>query len=297
MADRYEIAIVGSGPAGLSAAINAKIRNKKVIIFGKRELSSKLVKAHEVNNYPGFFGKSGLKIADAFKEHLRAMDIQITEQKVTNVYNMGSYYTLLTKDGMYEAESVILTMGVNFGQPFKGEKELLGKGVSYCATCDAMFYKGKIAAVIGFSPKDEEEAEFLAQVAKKVYYIPMYKEETHVNDTVQVIRDQIVKIAGDEANARVEKLILANMEISLDGVFILRESVAADQLIPGLKVLDNHVCVDRLMRTNLAGCFAAGDIVGKPYQYIKAAGEGNIAALSAVSYLDEKRRNVQDTAI
>ena len=297
MADRYEIAIVGSGPAGLSAAINAKIRNKKFIIFGKRELSSKLVKAHEVNNYPGFFGKSGLKIADAFKEHLRAMDIQITEQKVTNVYNMGSYYTLLTKDGMYEAESVILTVGVNFGQPFKGEKELLGKGVSYCATCDAMFYKGKIAAVIGFSPKDEEEAEFLAQVAKKVYYIPMYKEETHVNDTVQVIRDQVVKIAGDEANARVEKLILANMEISLDGVFILRESVAADQLIPGLEVLDNHVCVDRLMRTNLAGCFAAGDIVGKPYQYIKAAGEGNIAALSAVSYLDEKRRNVQDTAI
>ncbi|MDO5401842.1 MAG: NAD(P)/FAD-dependent oxidoreductase [Eubacteriales bacterium] len=290
MADRYEIAIVGSGPAGLSAAINAKIRNKKFIIFGSRKLSSKLVKAHEVNNYPGFFGKSGLKIADAFKEHLKAMDIQITEQKVTNVYNMGSYYSLLTKEGMYEADAVILASGVNFGQPFKGEKEFLGKGVSYCATCDALFYRGKTAAVIGFSPKDEEEAEFLAQVAKKVYYIPMYKEEIHVDDSIQVIHDQIVKIAGDDADARVEKLILANMEISLDGVFILRESVAADQLIPGLRVEDNHVCADRLMKTNLAGCFAAGDIVGKPYQYIKAAGEGNIAALSAVSYLDEKKR-------
>ncbi|MDD3239300.1 MAG: NAD(P)/FAD-dependent oxidoreductase [Lachnospira sp.] len=290
MAERYDIAIIGSGPAGLSAAVNAKIRNKKFIIFGSKDLSGKLVKAHEINNYLGMYGKSGEQMAQAFQEHLDAMGIEITEQKVTNVYPMGTYYSLLTKDGMYEADAVILTTGVNFGKPMAGEKEFLGKGVSYCATCDAMFYRGKTAAVIGFNKKDEEEADFLAQVAEKVYYIPMYQDEVQVADGIEVIRDQIVEIKGDADGQKVESLVLKNQELQLDGVFILRESVAADQLIPGLQMEDNHVLTDRLMKTNLAGCFAAGDIVGKPYQYIKAAGEGNIAALSAVGYLDQKKR-------
>ena len=290
MAERYDIAIIGSGPAGLSAAVNAKIRNKKFIIFGSKDLSGKLVKAHEINNYLGMYGKSGEQMAQAFQEHLDAMGIEITEQKVTNVYPMGTYYSLLTKDGMYEADAVILTTGVNFGKPMAGEKEFLGKGVSYCATCDAMFYRGKTAAVIGFNKKDEEEADFLAQVAEKVYYIPMYQDEVQVADGIEVIRDQIVEIKGDADGQKVESLVLKNQELQLDGVFLLRESVAADQLIPGLQMEDNHVLTDRLMKTNLAGCFAAGDIVGKPYQYIKAAGEGNIAALSAVGYLDQKKR-------
>lgn len=293
MAERFEIAIIGSGPAGLSAAINAKIRNKKFIIFGSKELSPKLMKAHAVNNYPGFYGKSGKELAEAFGQHLDSMEITITEQKVTNIYPMGDYYSILTKDGMFEAEAVIITTGVNFGKPIKGEKEFLGKGVSYCATCDAMFYRGKTAAVIGYSPKDEEEAEFLAQVAEKVYYIPMYKEDVHLNEVVEVIRDTVAEIAGDDANQKVAKLVLGNGELELDGVFILRESVEADQLLPGLEMDGNHVSADRQMRTNLAGCFVAGDITGKPYQYVKAAGEGNVAALSAVSYLDEKKRNIK----
>lgn len=287
MGKRFDIAIVGSGPAGLSAAINAKVRNKEIIIFGNSDLSGKLAKAHGVNNYLGFYGKTGEEMVEAFREHIDAMGIHITEEKVTNVYPMGEYYSLLTKDGMYEANAVILTSGVNFGKPIPGEKEFLGKGVSYCATCDAMFYRGKKAAVIGFSKSDEEEADFLAQVAEKVYYIPMYKEEVQVSDNIEVIKDKVVEIAGSDI---VEKLVLENTTLDLDGVFILRESVAADQLVPGLKVEDNHVSVDRMMQTSLAGCFAAGDIVGKPYQYIKAAGEGNVAALSAVSYLDAKKR-------
>ena len=108
-----------------------------------------------------------------------------------------------------------------------------------------------------------------------------------MDDKIEVIRDSVVGIKGQET---VDTLVLKNQELALDGVFILRESVAADQLVPGLLVEDNHVSVDRMMKTNLPGCFAAGDIVGKPYQYIKAAGEGNVAALSAVSYLDARRR-------
>lgn len=111
----------------------------------------------------------------------------------------------------------------------------------------------------------------------------MYKEEVEVDPSIEVIKDKVVSIEGDD---RVNKIVLKDREIDTDGVFILRDSVSPGQLVPGLKIEDNHVEVDRLMRTNLNGCFAAGDIVGKPYQYIKAAGEGNIAALSAVAYID-----------
>lgn len=292
MEKRYDIAIVGSGPAGLSAAINAKARNKSFVLFGSNNLSGKLKKAHGVNNYLGMYGKTGEEMVEAFKNHIQKMDIHITEEKVTNILSAGDYYSLLTKKGMYEASTIILTTGVNFGKPIPGEKEFLGKGVSYCATCDAMFYRGKKAAVIGYSVADEEEADFLSQVADKVYYIPMYKEEVHTSKNVEVVKDSVVEIRGEES---VCSLILKNTELVVDGVFILRESVAADQLIPGLEIKDNHVFVNRLMQTNLNGCFAAGDIVGKPYQYIKAAGEGNVAALSAVSYLDEKARELKKT--
>lgn len=288
METRYDIAIIGSGPAGISAAINAKVRNKEFILFGNQELSGKLAKAHGVNNYLGLYGRTGEEMVAAFKQHMDAMDIQITQEKVTNIYPAGEYFSLLTKEGMYEAKTVILASGVSFGKPFVGEKEFLGKGISYCATCDAMFYRGKKAAVIGYNISDEEETEFLAQVAEKVYYIPMYKEPVQFSrDNIEIINDSVVEIVGNE---KVEKLVLKNTEVALDGVFILRESVSADQLVPGVQVEENHVMVDRLMKTNVPGCFAAGDIVGKPYQYIKAAGEGNIAALSAVSYLDAQKK-------
>ncbi len=284
MGERYDIAIIGSGPAGLSAAINAKARNKNFILFGREELSEKLIKAHQVNNYLGLYAKSGVEIAKLYKEHIKAMDIKITDEKVTNVYPAGDYYSLLTNEGMYEAKTVIIATGVSFGKPISGEKDYLGKGVSYCATCDAFFYKGKTAAVIGYNKRDEKEAEFLAQVAAKVYYIPMYKQDVEISDTIEVIRDQVVGIHGDES---VKSLELKNQSIDVDGVFILRESVAAERLLPGLETSNGQIVADRLMRTNMPGCFVAGDVAGKPYQYIKAAGDGNVAALSAVAYLEE----------
>ena len=126
----------------------------------------------------------------------------------------------------------------------------------------------------------------MASIASKVYYIPMYNENIELDPKIEVIKGIPIKIEGQN---KVEKLILKDREIETEGLFILRESVSPGQLVPGLKVTENHVEVDRLMKTNLNGCFAAGDCVGKPYQYIKSAGEGNIAALSAVSYLDSNK--------
>ena len=286
--DRIDIAIVGSGPAGISAALNAKIRNETFKVFGTKEISPKLVKAHQINNYLGFYGKSGKEIRDEFAKHLEAMDIEITEEKINNIYSMGDYFALMGSKNTYEATAVILATGVNFGKPLKGEEEYLGRGVGYCATCDAPLYKDKIVTIIAYNKHEESEANFLAQVASKVYYIPMYKEEVEVDKSIEIIKDTPVEIVGEQF---VQKLILKNNEIETDGLFILRDSISPGQLVPGLELDKNHVQVDRKMATNLKGCFAAGDIVGIPYQYIKAAGEGNIAALSAVSYLDELKRN------
>lgn len=289
MNERYDLAIIGSGPAGLSAALNAKIRKKKFIIFGSNELSSKMIKAEKINNYLGFYGKSGREIRDEFKNHLESMDISIKEEKINNIYAMGDYYSLMANDKVYEATAIILATGVNFGKPFKGEEEFLGKGVGYCATCDAPLYKNKVVTIIAYNKHDEDEANFVGTIASKVYYIPMYKEEVEVDDGIEIIRDIPQEIQGDK---KAEKLVLKNLELETDGIFILRDSVSPGQLVPGLEMDGSHVKVDRKMQSNLKGCFAAGDIVGTPYQYIKSAGEGNIAALSAVSYIDElKRKN------
>jgi thioredoxin reductase (NADPH) len=287
MSKRYDIAIVGSGPAGLSAALNAKIRNKEFIIFGSKEFSNKLMKAHKINNYLGFYEKSGAEIKNEFESHINSMGITITEEKINNIYSMGDYFALMVNDKVYEATSIILATGVNFGKLFTGEEKFLGKGVGYCATCDAPLYKGKVVTIIAYNKHDEAEANFIATIASKVYYIPMYKEIVEVDNSIEIIKDTPLEISGETF---VNKLILKNGEIETDGIFILRDSISPGQLVPGLKITDNHVEVDRLMKTNLEGCFAAGDIVGTPYQYIKSAGEGNIAALSAVSYLDKLKK-------
>jgi thioredoxin reductase (NADPH) len=283
MSERYDIAIIGSGPAGLSAALNAKIRKKSFIIFGNKELTAKLSKAHEINNYLGFYRKSGKEIQEEFNNHLKEMNIEITEEKINNVYAMGDYFGLMVNEKIYEATSVILATGVQYGKLFDGEEKFLGKGVSYCATCDAPLYKNKVVTIISYNKHEENEANFIATIASKVYYIPMYKEKVEVDSSIEIINDTPVEILGED---KVRKLKLKTSEIDTDGIFILRESISPGQLVPGLKIVDNHIEVDRLMKTNINGCFAAGDVIGKPYQYIKAAGEGNIASLSAVNYVD-----------
>lgn len=282
--ERYDIAIIGSGAAGVSAALNAKIRKKKAILFGNQELSKKITAAPTIHNYPGFPGISGADLSNQFREHLDTMGITITEERINMIYSMGNYYSLMANDTMYEASTVILATGVNFGKPLEGEDFYLGKGVGYCATCDAPLYRNKTVAIIAYNKHEEAEANFVASIAEKVYYIPMYKEAVEVDPSIDVIYDTPMEILGDDF---VRQLLLKKQILDTDGVFILRESVSPGQLVPGLLLEDNHIFVNRKMETNLPGCYAAGDIVGTPYQYVKAAGEGNIAALSAVAYLDK----------
>lgn len=288
--ERYDIAIIGTGPAGLSAAITAKIRNKKILLIGNPNFSDKVQKAHQIQNYLGLPAISGKDLAKAFENHINSMDITITEGKVNAVYPMGSYFGLRVSQDIYEAETVIVATGIVTGKAFKGENELLGRGVSYCATCDAPLYRNKTVAVIGYSPKEESEAEFLAEVCEKVLYIPMYKEETKLSDKVTIINEKPTAVIGEN---KVKSLQTEKNNYEVDGIFILRDSIPPSQLVSGLEIKDNHIVVNLQMETNIKGCFACGDIVGRPYQYIKAAGQGNIAGLSAVAYLDAKRKAME----
>lgn len=284
--ERYDIAIIGTGPAGLSAALTAKIRNKKILLLGSADLSEKVEKAHTVQNYLGLPAVSGADMQQAFLQHIRQMDITITEKKVNTIYPMGDFFGIQMGMEMAQADTVILATGVTADKPYPGENELLGKGVSYCATCDAPLYRGRTVAVIGFGPKEEEEAAFLAEVAEKVYYFPMYKGDIHAD--VTVIREKPEAILGEE---KVQSVRTASQEYPVDGVFVLRESILPEHLLKGLQLEGNRVVVNLNMETNIPGCFACGDLAGKPYQYIKAAGQGNVAALSAVEYLARKKNS------
>lgn len=302
---RYDVIVIGSGPAGLSAAITLKIRNKNVLVVGNAEVSEKVSKAHEINNYLGIPAVKGADLAEQFLEHAKGIGVEIRNYQIHTVYAMGSFFSLQTTDNeTLEASAVVLATGVSFGKPYPGENEFLGRGVSYCATCDAPLYKGKKIVIIGSSAKEEKEADFMSEICSEVIYIPTYKEEPEVNDKVQVVKAVPMEIKGGMKadtlvvrNAESENQGLkaageddAGQEIKADGFFILRESVSPGQLVPGLKMDGNHIEVNRKMETNIKGLLACGDITGAPYQYIKAAGEGNVAAISVVEYLAQLKK-------
>ncbi len=219
----YDIAILGTGPAGISAAITSKIRNKSILLIGSRKLSDKIRKAHQIQNYPGFPDITGAELTEKLSGHLAAMNITINEERAVAVYAMGSYFGIQTDKEMYEASSVILATGVLHGKAIPGEKEFLGRGVSYCATCDAALYRSKTVAVISYNPEYEAEANFLAEIAEKVYYFPIYNADIKVSDSVDVKRETVIEIIGDK---KVDGLNTTEKRYEADGVFVLRDSIA-----------------------------------------------------------------------
>lgn len=283
---RYDCIIIGSGPAGLSAAINLTTYQKKFLWFGDANLSEKVEKAELVNNYPGLPGVSGKDLLRAFQSHKDTMEIEVTDKIVGSIYDMGGYYNVMAENQFYETDSIILAMGVVNTKQYIGETEFLGRGVSYCATCDGALYRDKKIAVISTAKRFEHEIQFLADLAAQIYLFPFYKDCEVIGSNVELVTQIPKEIKG---GLRAEEVLLADgKELKVDGVFIMRNAIAPTTLLPKLELEDGHIRVNRQMETNLKGVFAAGDCTGKPYQYTKAVGEGNIAAHSAIAYLGEK---------
>ncbi len=282
----YDAAIIGSGPAGLSAALNLKIHGKSFIWFGDPGFSEKVRKAELVSNYPGLCPLRGTELAEAFLRQVGQAGLEIKRAMVTSVMPFGGHYALMAGENFFEAEAVILATGVTAVGTIPGEQEFLGRGVSYCATCDGNLYRGKTVAVVSNTPRFSHEVNFLAGLAGKVYYFPLHKEREGLGENIEGMEGRIAEIRGEK---KVEAVLLQDgRELAVDGVFCLRDSISLSTLLPGLETRDGHIAVDRRMATNLPGCFAAGDCTGRPYQYAKAVGEGNVAAHSLLEYLAEK---------
>ena len=273
--------IVGSGIAGISAALTLKAHGKNFMLLGSPDLSVKISRAECIRNYPGLSSVTGREFARALKKQLAEAEISVTDERVSGVYAMGGKFAVLTQSGVsFESKTVILATGVESVKRLEGEEEFLGRGVSYCATCDGFLYKGKTIGVLSTSKRFEHEVEYLAKLAGKVYLMPMYKDVGDFSENVEKIIKMPLAVKGEK---KVNRLVFKDGELPVDGVFLLKESISPAVLVGGLEMSEGHVAVARDMSTNLKGCFAAGDCTGRPYQYAKAAGEGNIAAHSVAA--------------
>ena len=279
----YDSAIIGTGPAGLSAALNLKIHDKNFLWFGSKSMSAKVAKAEQILNYPGFYAASGQELQTAFLSQAEKMGLEINESMINEIVPFGDHYALMAGADFYETKTVILATGVSVKATLRNEAEYLGRGVSYCATCDGSLYRGKKIAVLCNNARFEHEVRYLAEIAADVQYFPQYPSVGPLPENVTVRKERIL---GIEGAMKVNALELPSGKLEIDGIFILRDSISLASLLKGLESEDNHILVNRRMETNLPGVYAAGDCTGRPYQYTKAAGEGNVASHSAIEYLD-----------
>ncbi len=269
----FDILILGGGPAGISAALTAHARGRRVLLLSGGEESSALWKARRIDNYPGLTGMSGAEMLTAMRRGLEEQGIPVVRGRVTGVMPMDGSFMVSVGTEVYTGAALILAVGAAQPPAYPGEREYLGRGVSYCATCDGMLYRGRNVAVIGQNADAEEEADFLRKIGCQVEYF----------DRVRAGRYEIR--GGDAVTA----LLADGVEYPADCVFILRDTVASTVLLPALPMEGGHIAVDRAMAAGIPGVFACGDCTGRPYQIAKAVGEGNIAALSADTFIKENR--------
>ena len=189
-----DVIIVGGGPAAFSAALNLKIRNKSFTVLGGTEKTTGLMKAPQIDNYLGFREVSGTELLNSFREHAEAMGVEVKKEKVYNILDMGGYFSINAGNEFYEATAVILATGHGKAKYFEGEREYLGRGIGYCATCDGPLYRNKPIAIIAENEEGEEEANFLSEICSQVYYIPTYRSEPKLKDNIKLINEKVVGI-------------------------------------------------------------------------------------------------------
>ena len=278
---KYDIIVLGSGPAGISAAVTARGRNKSVLVIGNRWQDSPLARAERVDNYLGMPGMTGMEMLEAFQRHAQEMGVEMVTGKVLSIMEWEGF-NLTVGSQLYQGSALILAPGVVRQAKFPGEETYLGRGVSYCATCDGMLYRNKPVAVVGRSKDAPHEAAYLKSIGCQVVYVAP-KRPDQLEEDIPFIQAAKLAVKGEQT---VTALEADGADIPVNGVFILREAVAPGDLLPGLTLENGAIQVDRSMATSVPGVFAAGDATGAPLQVSKAVGEGLIAALSACEYLD-----------
>ena len=296
----YDVGIIGSGPAGLSAAIYPKRANLSAVVIEKEyEGTGQIAESGQVDNYLGLPGISGYDLGEQFREHAVKLGVAFLEQEVTEIKKEDSaVFTIIFEDGSsVETKTVIYAAGAAPRRAnIPGEQEYSGKGVSYCAICDGSFYRGKKVAVLGGGDTALDDAVYLADLAEQVYVIHRRKEFRGAATTVEklrkkenvtfVLEHQVKEITGVE---KVNGVILEDgTAIAVDGVFVAYGSVPQTDLVKELVTLDaaGYVKAEETGETSLAGLYVAGDARTKKLrQVVTAVSDGANAATAVVEYL------------
>lgn len=277
----YDVIVVGGGIAGYTAALTLKSLKRDCLWLGTEMFGEKLLSAEYVRNFPAVTGNGAL-FARRLREQMEHEGVTFASARVDAVY-AGEPFTVVSGEQSFLGRSVILATGVESAGAVKGERDFLGRGVSYCAVCDGALYRGKTIAAVVASEKFAEEVEYLAGFAARVYAFCPYPDARFRAENIEVRREMPRAVEG---GTRAERLLLNDGPLSVDGVFILKNAAPPAALVGGLETEGDAVKTGRGLATNLRGLFAAGDVAGRPYQYVKAAGEGCVAAYSAHAFLN-----------
>ncbi len=277
----YDCIIIGGGPAGLSAAIQLRRRNRSVLVVSNPAAQNPLSKAEKIDNYLGLPGLTGAELLERFQQHAEDAGVEFKTGRVISTMAFDGWMLNVGAE-VYQAKALILAAGVTRAAKYPGEQELLGHGVSYCATCDGMLYRKKPVVVVGRSADAPQEANYLAEIGCQVTYVSP-QQPKGLNPEIPYVKANRLAVEGEGS---VEALTADGAKLPCQGVFILRDSVAPTDLIPGLETEGGYIKVNRHMETSVSGVFAAGDCTGKPLQVSKAVGEGLVAGDSADKFLD-----------
>ncbi len=302
----YDLIIIGSGPAGLSAAIYGKRAGLHVLVLEKNYMSGgQVLNTYEVDNYLGLPGINGFDMGMQFREHADKLGVEHAEGTVTELRD-GEIKTVVTEEQEYRAYAVILAMGAAHAKlGVNGEEQFAGRGVSYCATCDGAFYRGKTVAVVGGGDVALEDAVYLARFCEKVYLIHrrdefrgamILQKQVEELEKIEILYSRTVEeICGEE---KVQKLQLRNLktkeaeELPVDGVFVAVGIVPATQWVPDWIAKDDkgYIVAEEEGETSVPGFFVAGDIRTKALrQIITAVSDGANASVRAAAYINQTK--------
>lgn len=300
----YDIIIIGTGPAGLAAAIYGERARLSLLVIEKQPMSGgQIINTTDVDNYPGLQGVGGFELASKLRSHADAMGAEIITAEVKEVELLGDVKRVVTEDAVYEGKTVIIATGATHRKlGVAGEEELLGAGVSYCATCDGAFFRGKEVAVIGGGDVALEDALFLSRISSKVYLIhrrdefrgaKSLQEKVFAAENIEIIWNTVAEEVVGEG--KVEALALKNRvtgeayRLSVQGVFVAVGIQPNTELFRGMTELDKsgYICAGEEGNTSIPGVFAAGDVRTKQLrQVITAAADGANAVTSVEHYLN-----------